>query len=296
MVALLANAGAAMNFSTIEIAVMLMGDAEGLTRGWEMSLLDSLVFAGCILGMLGFGYVGDLVGRVAGLRAACFVSIFGVVASSATPMDTEVEVAVVLCAARFVLGVGIGGVYPLAAALAYERGDGEDVGELSVAAANFGQPCGVLCLYASAFAIYETPGLDSGARWRSMLLVGAVPFALALVLADGLPRDRPPPAPDAAKDKGGARRDAFAARLEDDGPFRVALFGAASAWCAYNCYAYGIICFYPELTAAILGDDVAARAGKGCEIPNFKGSYLGRFPLVLADFWTRDHLSERSRP
>ena len=38
------------------------------------------------------------------------------------------------------------------------------------------------------------------------------------------------------------------------------------------------------------------RAGKGCEIPNFKGSYLGRFPLVSADFWTRDHLSERSRP
>ena len=41
---------------------------------------------------------------------------------------------------------------------------------------------------------------------------------------------------------------------------------------------------------------VENRAGKGCEIPNFKGSYLGRFPLVLADFWTRDHLSERSRP
>ena len=37
------------------------------------------------------------------------------------------------------------------------------------------------------------------------------------------------------------------------------------------------------------------RAGKGCEIPNFKGSYLGHFPLVLADFWTSDHLSERSR-
>merc|ERR1711938_377123 len=44
------------------------------------------------------------------------------------------------------------------------------------------------------------------------------------------------------------------------------------------------------------GAAVGARAGKGCEIPNFKGSYLGRFPLVLADFWTSDHLSERSRP
>ena len=40
---------------------------------------------------------------------------------------------------------------------------------------------------------------------------------------------------------------------------------------------------------------VASRAGKGCENPNFKGSYLGRSPLVSADFWTSDHLSERFR-
>ena len=39
---------------------------------------------------------------------------------------------------------------------------------------------------------------------------------------------------------------------------------------------------------------VNARAGKESEIPNFKGSYLGRFPLVLADSWTSDHLSEHS--
>ena len=38
-----------------------------------------------------------------------------------------------------------------------------------------------------------------------------------------------------------------------------------------------------------------ARAAKESEIPNFKGSYLGRFPLVSADSWTSDHLSERSR-
>ena len=37
------------------------------------------------------------------------------------------------------------------------------------------------------------------------------------------------------------------------------------------------------------------RAGQESEIPNFKASYLGRFPLVSADFWTSDHLSERSR-
>ena len=45
--------------------------------------------------------------------------------------------------------------------------------------------------------------------------------------------------------------------------------------------------------------DAAATAMAGAaqesEIPNFKGSFLGRFPLVSADFWTSDHLSERSR-
>jgi hypothetical protein len=40
---------------------------------------------------------------------------------------------------------------------------------------------------------------------------------------------------------------------------------------------------------------VNVRAGQESEIPNFKGSFLGRFPLVSADFWTSDHLSERSR-
>ena len=42
-------------------------------------------------------------------------------------------------------------------------------------------------------------------------------------------------------------------------------------------------------------DLVEAGAAKESEIPNFKGSYLGRFPLVLADCWTSDHLSERPR-
>merc|ERR1711903_380840 len=41
--------------------------------------------------------------------------------------------------------------------------------------------------------------------------------------------------------------------------------------------------------------DVLFRAAQESEIPNFKASYLGRFPLVLADFWTSDHLSERPR-
>jgi len=51
----------------------------------------------------------------------------------------------------------------------------------------------------------------------------------------------------------------------------------------------------PHLAHIAKANPVGARAGKECELPNFKGSSLGRFRLVSADFWTSDHLSERSR-
>ena len=51
----------------------------------------------------------------------------------------------------------------------------------------------------------------------------------------------------------------------------------------------------PDCVLQLGGAPVYGGAGQGCEIPNFGGSYLGRFPLVSADFWTSDHLSERSR-
>ena len=43
------------------------------------------------------------------------------------------------------------------------------------------------------------------------------------------------------------------------------------------------------------GDVVESGAGKERDAPDFQGSSLGRFPLVSADFWTSDHLPERSR-
>ena len=49
------------------------------------------------------------------------------------------------------------------------------------------------------------------------------------------------------------------------------------------------VSFYQLSKIACIG------AAKESEIPNFKGSFLGRFPLVSADFWTIDDLSKRSQ-
>ena len=48
-------------------------------------------------------------------------------------------------------------------------------------------------------------------------------------------------------------------------------------------------------TAVQYGYIALFRAAQESEIPNFKGSDLGHFPLVPADFWTSDHLAGRSR-
>ena len=68
-----------------------------------------------------------------------------------------------------------------------------------------------------------------------------------------------------------------------------------TAWCQ-NASVRDNVVFGAPFDAERFGLCVDARAAKGCDIlANFEGSYLGRFPLVLADFWTSDHLSARSR-
>ncbi|KAH8054031.1 hypothetical protein JL720_14559 [Aureococcus anophagefferens] len=53
--------------------------------------------------------------------------------------------------------------------------------------------------------------------------------------------------------------------------------------------------YFDDAWPARASETATLGAAKGRELPNLKGSSLGRFPPVSADFWTSDHLSERSR-
>ena len=100
-----------------------------------------------------------------------------------------------------------------------------------------------------------------------------------------------PPRPHAAKFGGEAGLAAFVRDVAKGthGVAATAMLGLGGAWRG------------PDITKGPSGGfkfellRAALRAAKESEIPNFKGSYLGRLPLVSADFWTSDHLSERSR-
>ena len=52
--------------------------------------------------------------------------------------------------------------------------------------------------------------------------------------------------------------------------------------------------YFDDAWPARASETATLGAAKGRELPNFKSSSLGRFPLVSAGFWTSDHLSERS--
>ena len=79
-----------------------------------------------------------------------------------------------------------------------------------------------------------------------------------------------------------------------DGPAGAAkvLLGARSAKQAEAWRGAIAACVAGPEAARAVPPAARARAGQESEIPNFKGSYLGRFPLVLANSWTSDRLSD----
>lgn len=275
LIATLANVGAAVNFSSIEIAILLMRHGQDVWEktSWTMSVVDSLVFVGCIFGMLSFGWIGDVMGRLAGLRLTMIVAVVGILASLA-PLESPGQMKATLMCSRFVVGVGCGGCYPLSAALAYEREKDPKLAELSVAVANFGQPVGNVALYVVALALFATPGLGKPV-WRVVLLFGALPFVAAILLTLSLTEDaggsdrRQPAALFCAKENEFpstkatttptvATTESLAQCFFKQPSLRTALAGACLTWFAYNTYTFGIVTFYPQLSAAILGDNTLA--------------------------------------
>ena len=97
-------------------------------------------FAGAILGQLTFGYIGDVIGRSKGLYLTQILSIIGAIGRYAFPTDSAIHSSaasfqwgpitpfIMVAFWRFILGVGVGGGYPLSAVLATESSHSQSKG------------------------------------------------------------------------------------------------------------------------------------------------------------------------
>ncbi|KAH7360325.1 major facilitator superfamily transporter [Rhexocercosporidium sp. MPI-PUGE-AT-0058] len=91
------------------------------------SRLSNAFLIGMIVGMLGFGYISDRLGRKSGAVLTTFILVTGIALSAASSGKDQLGMFWMLVISRGIAGVGAGGEYPVSGAGATEATD-EDSG------------------------------------------------------------------------------------------------------------------------------------------------------------------------
>lgn len=133
----------------------------------EISLLGSTSLIAAALGSVIFGRLADYVGRRSIYGYTLIVLAVGAIASAFSPN------VVWLLIFRFILGLGIGGDYPLSATLMSEYANRKDRGKLVTMVFSM-QGLGLI-LGPLVAIILLVSGLNHDLAWRIMLALGAVP-------------------------------------------------------------------------------------------------------------------------
>ena len=141
------------------------------------SLLASATSVGAIVGMVSFGIIADMVGRTLAVTITGILVMSGCVASSLCQRSESFPLVYQLMISQVVLGVGIGGEYPLSASIASECPDPK-LRTRIVGSVFSMQGVGMLvsCLLP---IIFLRSGVSLETTWRLLLGLGAVPAFIA---------------------------------------------------------------------------------------------------------------------
>ncbi len=133
----------------------------------EISLLSSTSLIAAALGAIFFGRLADHIGRHTIYAYTLLVLAAGAIASAFSPSI------IWLLAFRFILGLGIGGDYPLSATLMSEYANRRDRGKLITMVFSM-QGIGLICGPLVAIVLLVL-GINHDITWRLMLALGAIP-------------------------------------------------------------------------------------------------------------------------
>ncbi|MGO8685807.1 MAG: MFS transporter [Candidatus Dormibacteria bacterium] len=180
-----ASVTAAMGFFTDAYDLFIIGVALVLIRSeWHLSavqtsFLGSATLLATLVGALVFGRIADLAGRkrVYGLVAA--IMALGALATALAPGYLWLVIF------RFVLGIGIGGDYPVSAVLASEYANRKRRG-LLVSLVFSAQAAGLLIGPVVALTLLAS-GVSHDLAWRLMLGLGALPALSVVYLRTRMP-------------------------------------------------------------------------------------------------------------
>ncbi len=144
-----------------------------------VSVLTGSAILGAFLGATVLGRVADHLGRKSVYVLVAAIMVAGAIASAFAPNLAFLVVA------RFVLGIGIGGDYPVSAVLMSEYSNRPDRGRL-VAMVFSMQALGLIVGPLVAIGLLGA-GVPDGLTWRLLLGLGAIPAASVVALRSRMP-------------------------------------------------------------------------------------------------------------
>ena len=175
-----------MGFFTDAYDLFVIGIASTLiSLQWQLSadklaLLNATMLGAACLGAFVFGRIADLVGRKARAnRAVAAIMVVAALGSAFAPSYW------VLIGFRFLLGLGVGGDYPVSAVIMTEYANRKDRGRL-VGLVFSSQALGLIVGPLVALALLGA-GTSDDIAWRVLLGSGAVPAATAVYLRRRMP-------------------------------------------------------------------------------------------------------------
>jgi PHS family inorganic phosphate transporter-like MFS transporter len=185
---LLSNFSTAYNVVNISLALELVPASGFSTMSVQQdSWCTSALIAGMICGQIAGGTLGDVVGRHWAMSLVMWLQVGASIGSSAVWDGARVDIYEQLSFWRFILGLGAGGVYPLAATLTAESSLGEDSNDNYASQSNKAkaialtfmmQGVGYLTVPVVARILLAALGSGSQMTWRLLLALGALPGLL----------------------------------------------------------------------------------------------------------------------
>ena len=139
---------------------------------FQLGMLASAALFGAVIGPLIFGIIGDKIGRKSAYWITMLILIIGAIGSATAFNFTS------LFLWRLLLGIGIGGDYPLSSAIVAEYANKKDRGKL-IASTFAMQGFGIIAGIGLAFLLLLT-NVPVGIMWRVLLAAGAVPSLLII--------------------------------------------------------------------------------------------------------------------
>mmetsp|Transcript_64077 Transcript_64077/g.139381 ORF Transcript_64077/g.139381 Transcript_64077/m.139381 type:complete len:452 (+) Transcript_64077:156-1511(+) len=263
----------------------LLQEEFGALTPAEDGVLTSAALLGAIVGQIGCGCMADRLGRRAIFLSTASLVAFASLGSAFADHTALFGLSMYssLSLWRFVLGVGIGGEYPLAAAATSENVASE-FSTMALAMTYSGMALGCLLAPTVVICLLGPFGLENSIVWRLALGLGSVWAGLVAILRYFH-----------LKETEGWERVASEAPTVTHFEHASALMamprtvlGTAGSWLLYDVVAYGVGLFTTEIFPALpgMGSSMVVLLISILGLPFYVGTiFISRFPLKMVQFY-----------